>query len=260
MDKQSFITSLKEKAGVDNISERSYEEVANLFATQFEDDEKVTDETWNVPVQIVKTMSGQNRHDVSAAIKEFKTQSEADQKAAIEKAVAEAKAEWEKAQKGAETTDTDKADVDKKVSDAVEAAIAKITGEDGAFGKLSKQFSDYLASQAAKEKAATEADIRNQVREYLIMRGVDEEDFALEYTLEKLVIGDNPDVNALKTKAEKDYEAYYKKIHKGDSAKPFNGGGGEGGGVSGAEAWLKEREGLTDAETKAAEARKKLLK
>ncbi len=61
--------------------------------------------------------------------------------------------------------------------------VAKLTGEDSAFGKLSKQFSDYLTLQAAKEKAATEADVRSQVRDYLIERGVDEDYFALEYTL-----------------------------------------------------------------------------
>ena len=62
----------------------------------------------------------------------------------------------------------------------------------------------------------------------MIGRGVEEDDFALEYTLEKLVIGEKPDVAVLKSKAEKDYEANYKKIHKNDGAQPFTGGGGRG--------------------------------
>ena len=33
-------------------------------------------------------------------------------------------------------------------------------------------------------------------------------------------------MSALKAKAEKDYEAYYKKIHRNDGAQPFNGGAG----------------------------------
>ena len=234
MEKELFISTLKEKTGVDNLSERTIDEVATMFLPMFAEDDKITDDSWKLPVQMVKTMSGQLRHDLSGGINAFKTQFETDNKASQEKAIADAianaKAEWEKANpkpKPGEERVEDK-DIDKKIGDAIATAINGLTGEDGAFGKLSKQFSDYLKTQAEKEKAATESNIRSQVREYLIERGVDEDDFALEYTLEKIVIGENPDVNALKTKAEKDYEAYYKKIHKNDGANPFRGGGGGG--------------------------------
>lgn len=238
MEKELFQTTLMDKAKaannnapIDNLSERTINEVVTMFLPMFADDEKITDESWLLPVQMVKTMSGQLRHDTSTGINDFKTKFETDNKAAQEKAIADAiaaaKAEWEKNHQQQQPPKTE-LNLEEKFAEFEKAMMAKLTGDDSAFGKLSKQFGDYLKLQAEKEKAATEADIRSQVRDYLLDRGVDEEDFALEYTLEKLVIGENPDVNALKTKAEKDYEAYYKKIHKNDGANPFRGGGGGG--------------------------------
>lgn len=240
MEKELFQSTLMEKAKaannnapIDNLSERTISEVVTMFLPQFAEDEKITDESWNLPVQMVRTISGQLRHDTSTGINDFKSKYEAEQKTAREKAIADAvaaaKAEWEKnkpVETKVEEKKEEKPDIAKMVADQVAEQMKGLTGENSEFGKLSKQFSDYLKVQAAKEKAATEADVRSQVREYLISRGVEEDDFALEYTLEKLVVGDNPDISAMKTKAEKDYEAYYKKIHKGDGAQPFAGGGG----------------------------------
>lgn len=277
MEKELFQSTLLEKAKaannnapIDNLSERTITEVVNLFLPQFADDTQITDESWNLPVQMVKTLSGQLRHDTSAGINAFKTQFEETNKTAQEKAIADAvaaaKADWEKNHPTNEPpkneTPKQEPDIDKLVSDKVGEALKGLTGEDSELGKLSKQLSEFLKRQAAKEKAATEADIRSQVRDYLIGRGVEEDDFALEYTLEKLVIGDNPDVNALKTKAEKDYEANYKKIHKGDGAQPFAGDGCQGGSVvSEIEKWKKNREGAAaDEAAAAAELEKHIFK
>lgn len=233
MEKELFISTLKGKAGVDNVSDRSYEEVAGLFLPQFEDDSKITDESWTIPVQMVKTMSGQLRHDLSTGISDFKAKSEAEQKTLLEKetqaAIDAFKAQWEKehpAPKPPKTPEKNEPSVDEKLAEFKKSLLAEMTGDDSAFGKLSKQFSDFMTQVAAEKQAQTKASVRDQIRDYLIDRGVDENDFALEYTLEKIEIGDKPDVSALKAKAEKDYEANYKKIHRGEGAKPFNGGAG----------------------------------
>lgn len=275
MEKPIFQTTLLDKAKaanndaqIDNLSERSISEIVNLFHPQFVEDDKITDDLWKLPVQMILTMSGQLRHDTSEGINAFKTKFENENKEAQAKAIADAlktaKAEWEKEHKPNQTDDDDpnknKEDIDKKVADAVAAALGNLTGEEGAIGKLSKQLSSFLTQQAEKEKAASEAEIRQQIHEYLLSRGADEDDFAFDYTLEKLVIGENPDVAALKAKAEKDYEANYKKIHKNDGAFPPFGGGGQGDDEQGAKAWLKNREGSATAEQEAAEARRKLLK
>lgn len=265
MEKELFLTTLKGKAQVDNLSDRTYDEVATLWLPQFADDEKITEDSWKLPVQMLKTMSGQVRHEVSTGIAGGKTKWEEEaasaKQKAIDEAIAAAKAEWEKAhptakKEGGEDPKDEPVDVAAEVKKQLEA----LTGEGGAIGKLSKQFSDYLAQQAAKEKAATEASTREQVREYLLSRGVDENDFALDYTIEKLEVGENPDVAALKLKAEKDYEANFKKIHKNEGANPFGGGAGGGGNDTGAAAWLKGRVENTKKEAESAEARRKLLK
>ena len=230
MEKEALISALKEKAQVENLSERTYDEVATMFLPQFADDGKITDETWNLPVQMVKTMSGQLRHDLSGGISAFKSQFETENKTAQEKAIADAiaaaKAEWEKNNPKPNTTEPDKKeDLEAKIADA----IAKATGEQSkAFEELNKKFSDYIAQVEEEKKTRAIADMRDRVRDYLIGRGVEEDDYALEIALEKLEIGDNPDFSTLKTKAEKDYESIYKRMHKNDGALPFNGGGGGG--------------------------------
>lgn len=237
MEKELFLSTLKGKAQVDNLSDRTYDEVATLWLPQFADDSKITDESWTLPVQMLKTMSGQLRHDVSMGIASGKSQWENDaattRQKAIEDAVAKAKEEWEKSNpthKPADATNQKQdQDIDKKIADAVALAVGGLTSEDGALGKLSKQFSDYMARVAEERKVQTVESIRSSVRDYLISRGADEEDFALDYTIEKMVISDNPDLAALKTKAESDYEANYKRIHRNSGAHPFAGGAGGAG-------------------------------
>ena len=80
MEKELFQTTLLEKAKaannnapIDNLSERTISEVVGMFLPQFADDENITDESWAIPVQMVKTLSGQLRHDTSTGINDFPT-------------------------------------------------------------------------------------------------------------------------------------------------------------------------------------------
>ena len=157
-----------------------------------------------------------------------------------------------------EPTPVSAPDITKLVSEQVQAQVDVLMGDDGALGKLSKQLSDYLKVQAAKEKAAAEADARSKVRAYLIGRGVDEDDFALEYTLEKLVVDANADIAALKVQAEKDYESYYKKIHRGDGASPFAGGvGGSQDSNKDFQDYIKAKQATAEQEARDAEELRK---
>lgn len=260
MEKELFISQLKEKTGVDNLSERTIDEVANLFLPQFANDESITDESWKVPIQMVKTMSGQLRHDLSGGITAFKTQFEADNKTLQEKAIADAvaaaKLEWEK---NHPTQDPPKPepDLDTKIAEAV----AKATGEQAkAFETLSKQFSEYMAKVEEEKKSQTIANVKDQIRDYMIGRGVEEDDYALEIALEKLEIGDKPDVAALKAKAEKDYEAIYKRMHKTDGGLPFHGGaGGAKDSNVEFENYIKAKKAEAEQEARDAEALKQFM-
>lgn len=268
MEKNLLIENLKAKAGIDNLSDRTYDEVATVLQPMFADDEKITDESWNLPIQMLKSMSGQLRHEVADGISKGKAQWENEQKTSqqksIDDAVAAFKAQWEKDHaSNTPPAGEDKPDIAALVAEQVKAQMAGLTGENSEFAKLSKQFSDYLKLQAEKDKAAAEADVRSQIKDFLIGRGVEEDDYALEIMLEKLVIGDKPDVAALKAKAEKDYEAIYKRMHKGENAQPFAGGGGGGGNAIEQEidAWAKRRDDIAASEAAAAaELEKQIFK
>lgn len=267
MEKEALISALKEKTGVDNLSERTIDEVATMFLPQFADDEKITDDTWKLPVQMVKTMSGQLRHDLSGGINDFKTKFEANNKdtqaAAIAKAVADAKAEWEKQHGEGGSDGKDGKGADQGADDLeakIAAAVAKATEtQQKAFEDLNTKFSDYMKQVEEEKKNAFTSNIREQIKSYLLARGVEEDDYALEICLEKLEIGEKPDVSVLKAKAEKDYETIFKRMHKNDNAQPFAGAGGGGGTDSNAEfdKFIKEREAAAAQEAKDAEELKK---
>ena len=241
MEKEALISALKEKTGVDNLSERTIDEVATLFLPSFADDEKITDESWKIPVQMVKTMSGQLRHDLSGGINDFKTKFENENKTIQEKAIADAiakaKAEWEKehpSQKTAEENHDEDGDVDKKIADAIAKAMGNLTGEEGVLGKLNKQFGDFLKSQEEKERTATESQMRKNILEYVMsFDELDADDPIVENTMLKIVIEKGKDINALKAEAKSTYEKCYKKfVEKHGGGQPFTGGGGEQGGMS----------------------------
>lgn len=259
MEKELFISTLKEKAGVDNISERSFNEVANLFHSQFVDDEKITDESWAMPLQVLKTMSGQLRHDLSDGIASFKTSYEKDNKAANEKAIADAiekaKTEWEEAQKrGGKGGDDDEKDLDKKISDAIKAAFEQAAGDDGVLGKYNKTLTDFIVKAEKEKKEAHIAKVRESLRDYLLdERGANREP-VVNLALKELVIDEQSDVDKLKVDAEKKYEKLYKEFYGDSHSAPFAGSGsGQTSAVDEINKWAKMHQQVADDEAKAAE-------
>lgn len=235
MEKELFLSTLKDKSQVDNLSDRSFDEVATMWLPLFSDDSKITEESWSMPIQMVKTMSGQLRHDISTGIGEAKSQWEKDaataRQKAVEAALSEAKAAWEKPDdiKPAPLPQPP-IDLENKISEAVSAAVKDLVSEKGLIGMQNKKLDDFISAYTKNEKAKQEAEIKGKIRKHLISRGVDDDDYALEITMEKLAIGDTPDLKALTEKAEKDYEAIFKRMYK-NGAQPFAGGaGGAGGG------------------------------
>lgn len=270
MEKIQFQTTLLDKAKaannnaqIDNLSERTISEIVDMFHPQFIDDEKITDESWKIPVQMIKTMSGQLRHDTSTGINAFKSQFEAEQKTAQQKAIDDAvaafKSQWEKDHP--DPNKNDDKDIAKLVAEQVAAQMKVLTGEESDFGKLSKQMTDYLATQIAREKAASVESLRKQILEYITeFDGLDEDDAIVENVILKLDIKDDKKLDDLKNEAKSLYEKAYKNfVTKHGGGEPFTGGGGNDENT-GAKGWLKNKGVLSEAEEEAAEKRKKLLK
>lgn len=246
MEKIQFQTTLLDKvkaannnAQVDNLSDRTISEIVEMFYPSFTEDDKITDESWKLPVQMIKTMSGQLRHDTSAGINAFKTKFEEESKTtnqkAIDDAIAAFKAQWEKDHPIVDPNKKpeEKPDVAKIVEEKVAEQMKALTGEGSEFQKLSKQFGDYLAAQAAKDKAASEEELRRQVLKHVIaFDDLDEDDAIVENVMLKLDFKGDKTLDELKTEAKSLYETAFKKyITKHGGAQPFAGGGGGGGGV-----------------------------
>ena len=242
MEKIQFQTTLLDKvkaannnAQVDNLSDRTISEIVEMFYPSFTEDDKITDESWKLPVQMIKTMSGQLRHDTSAGINAFKTKFEEESKTtnqkAIDDAIAAFKAQWEKDHPIVDPKE--KPDVAKIVAEQVAEQMKALTGEGSEFQKLSKQFGDYLAAQAAKDKAASEEELRRQVLKHVIaFDDLDEDDAIVENVMLKLDFKGDKTLDDLKTESKSLYETAFKKyITKHGGAQPFTGGGGGGGGV-----------------------------
>lgn len=246
MEKIQFQTTLLDKvkaannnAQVDNLSDRTISEIVEMFYPSFTDDEKITDDSWKLPVQMIKTMSGQLRHDTSAGINAFKTKFEEESKTtnqkAIDDAIAAFKAQWEKDHPIVDPNKKpeEKPDVTKLVAEQVAEQMKALTGEGSEFQKLSKQFSDYLAAQALKDKAASEEELRKQVLKHVIaFDDLDEDDAIVENVMLKLDFKGDKTLDDLKNEAKGLYETAFKKyITKHGGAQPFSGGGGGGGGL-----------------------------
>ncbi len=275
MEKETLISNLKQRVGENDfgvLSERTIDNLVEQFMPMFADDEKITDETYALPVNLLKSYAGQYRHDVKDGIgkglAENKEAWETEQKKAQEKALADAlekaKAEWDATHKGDGNKEPDKQepDIDKKIQDAITNALGSLTGEEGPIGKLTKQVGDYMAAQIAKEKAANIAKAKSDLRDFLIELGADEnKPRVIELALNEVEIGDSPVMSDLQKLAKSKYESLYKDLY-GDGGKPFAGGMGNGGtGDSNSELqdFLKRQEEKDKAEASHAEAISKFL-
>lgn len=236
MEKNLLIQNLKSKAGVDNLSDRTFDEVATLFLPQFAEDDKVTDESYAIPLQMLKTMSGQLRHDVAEGITNGKSQWESEQKTAQQKAIDDAvaafKAQWEKDHPVNEPPKNEppkeEKTIEEKIAEAVKAAMGGLTAEDGALGKITKQFTDYMAKQEQEKKDAAINKIREDLKSYLLDVRLAEREPVVNLAIKELTIKEDSDIDKLKVDVEKLYEAKYKEFYGDGGGGPYAGGAGGG--------------------------------
>ena len=238
MEKNLLIQNLKSKAGIDNLSDRTYDEVATVLLPQFADDEKITEESWNLPIQMLKSMSGQLRHEVADGITKGKTQWETEQKTAQQKAIDDAmaafKAQWEKDHPDPNKPDPNKPDpnAEKTLEEKIAAAVAKamegITGEEGSIGKLTKQFTDYMAKTEQEKKDAFVNKIREDLKSYLLDVRMADREPVVNLAIKEMEIKEDSDFDKLKIEVEKIYEAKYKEFYGDSAGGPYAGGAGGG--------------------------------
>lgn len=244
MEKDILIQGLRTRIGDDDakiISDKTFDGVATEVLSQFTDDSKITDDTWKLPVALLKQFAGQKRHDDKTFAEKFKTDYAAQYKtehekdveariaAAVSKAVEDYKKEHPepKPNQKPDPNGGDEKDLDTKIADAIAKAVGGLTAEDGVIGKLTKTITDFTAGQAEREKNAKLAAVKNQLKQHLVGLKANNE-ACIDDALDHLDYGDNPTFDALKQSAVGAYEKQYKRYY-GDGATPFGGNGtGEG--------------------------------
>ena len=271
MEKNLLIQNLKSKAGIDNLSDRTFEEVATAYLPMFAEDDKITDDTWNLPVTILKTMSGQLRHEVAEGITKGKTQWETEQKTAqqkaIEDAVAAAKAEWEKnhpqqqqQQQNQQQQQQQEQSLDEKIAAAVAKAMEGVTSEEGSIGKIAKQFSDYMAKTEQEKKEAKLNKVREDLKSYLLDVRLAEREPVVNLAIKDMEIKDDSDFDKLKIEVEKKYEELYKELYGNSESGPYAGGAGGGSNSNKEfEDYIKAQKAAAEQQAKEAEALEKEL-
>lgn len=255
MEKEALIEGLKSKVGENDFGVLSGQTVDALVATflpSFADDDKVTDETWKIPVEVVKNYAGQYRHDLATKTAEEKArlakENENLAKSLAEKQIEEFKAEWAKTHNTKPANENNDGNNEKSdVEKALEAYNIKLFGEDGKGGliggKLSET-SDFIASSKKTIEAEKISNIKKQLKGYLVEERKASRDAVVNLSIRDLEITSDSDIDELKIKVEKIYEERYKDFY-GDSGKPFGGdsagGTGNGGGSDEVTEYLKKR-------------------
>lgn len=251
MDKETLIQNLKSRVGESDfgvLSERTIDSIVTPILPMFEDDSSLTDDSYTLPVNMIRSYIGQYRHDIAEGMKSGKTAWEAEQKSSLEKAVNEAvlkeREKWQSERPVETQTNTDTAvpteDLDKKIEDKFNALISGLTGDDGAIGRLSKTVTTFINGFEANRKAEMVSKTKAGLTDYLLDMGADRMK-VIELAVQGIEIDEKSDILDLQRKAKASYESLYKELY-GDGGKPF--AGGAGGSTDSADdfaAFIKER-------------------
>lgn len=251
MEKEILIQNLRSKLGDDKsgvISDRTMDAFANMWLPRFNDDSKITDDTWNEPITFLTNYAGQKLHDDAAMAdklkKEIGDKFNADLAQKIKDAEAAAIAKYIKEhpqdngggnggngggngnggnQGGTKT-------MEELVAEQVAAAMANLTKEDGVIGKLNTTLGDFIKTNQEKERNQSVANMKARLTDYLKEKGASNIP-TIEDALLDIEYGDKLDFDELKAKVTTAYETRFKRYF-GDGGKPFGGGsqGGNGGG------------------------------
>lgn len=252
MEKDILIQNLKEKLGNDTasvISDRTFDGISSLYLDSFKEDDKVSDDTYKPVLAVLKEFAGQKRFDEKAFVEKYKADYEKQHEKevgdkitlAVAKAIEDYKKEHpeKKEEPKKEEPKKDEKDLDTKIAEAIAKAIGGLTAEDGAIGKLTGTVNSFISSYNEHEKNVRDNAIREQLREYLVGRKANGP-AVVDLVLEKIQIGEKPNLAELKVLAERDYEASYKKFY-GEGAPAFGGNGNGGAGGGGDTSFVKER-------------------
>lgn len=280
MNKETLIQNLRAKVGENDfavLSQQSVDGIVTPLLPMFADDEKVTDATYELPVQLLKNYIGQYRHDVKAGINSEKDRLNGEKDAAIEAF----KAQWEKEHggntvpdgagtgaaagdggDGGKGGDGGDGDLEKRFDALFASKMTELTGEKGAIGEVKAMISNFISKFESDKKAERISAITKALEAHITSKeGGDlthEQSRALHYALKDFSLEDDKaSLDDLKKNFEQAYEATYKDLYP-NGGMPFGNANGNGGdGNAAFEDFMKRR---NEAAKTAAEEQESLKK
>ena len=270
MEKETLIQNLKTKVGEDDfsvLSQRSIDSIIDPMLPLFADDDKVTDETYTLPVNMLKSYIGQYRHDIAEGMKSGKTAWEEAKAKAIDDAVKAARTQWEadQASKVVEQNPVqEQMEEPKPVIPSADEITAKVistlTGNDGALGKMNATLTDFINTYNQRQRQETVEALRSTLRDYLIDElGADREP-VVNLAIAETKIPDNVDIEQLKTDVKNRYETRYKEFYGDMSTGGKNGAfGGAEDSVDAFNAFIQQRNKADEDARRDADAINKML-
>ena len=262
MDKETLVRNLQEKIGDGDfgvLSQRTVDSIIDPLLPMFADDSTINEESFTLPVNLLKSYIGQYRHDVSEGIKKGIAQN-APKQEPVEQAVVEKPVEQKVVETNHQPTQT--TDLDTLITDKLNGFLATLSGDDGVLGKLSKEFNAFKVDYETRRTNERIADIKDRLSDFMLSLDstLADDDFVLEYTLERFDVNLDEDFEAQSTKFKDLYEKNYKRINKGKTFTPMEGGAGGGSDSTQAfNTFIKERADQEAAAQRDAEELKKML-
>lgn len=259
MEKESLISSLRERIGENDfnaISRRSVETIIEPLLPMFADDEKVTEETYALPVALLKSFIGQSRHDIAEGIKSEKSRLEAERQKVIDAAVEAARLEWGKKNEpqgdpkpGASADPVQGAD---DINALIEKKFEALMSKDGALGKLTDGFNTFIDDYNRRRTEEAEAALRQRITRGLEGMGADSSK-VIELALRDLKIDGKKTYDDLFKEAKDIYESLYKDLYA-NGPMPFAGGSGKKDSDAGFQSYLKRKQEQADRQQEDAKA------
>ncbi len=257
MEKEKLIQNLREKIGENDfsvLSQRTIDNIVEPLLPIFADDDKVTDETYNFPINVLKSYIGQYRHDLAEGLVKGKATWENEQKSKTADAVKKALEEERLKNQPEEKEVKQPEDVNELIEAKFTTMLEKLTSGDGAIGKITNKLDTFINGFNEREKSAKISNLKESLKDYLLNTRQAEREPVVNLAIRELSIDEASDLDKLKIEAEKNYERLFKELYGDTSAVPFAGGAGGGNDKNSAfNAYIREQEAKAEAEAKNAE-------
>lgn len=240
MEKEALIKQLKEKVGETDfgvLSEKTIDALVTPLLPSFADDEKVTEDSWIMPVNLFKNFVGQYRHELAQGSEAEKQRISKDNDSKVKQLAndlfSQFKKEWSENHSdlsdkgGKEEKNTNLSDSD----ELLKKLESRLFGEDGKGGLIGGKLTaveSFIDDTKKKEETKKVEEIKQQLRDYLVKERKAGREAVVDLAIELSDIKADGNIREQKVQVEKIYEEQYKRFY-GDGGKPYGGSStGEG--------------------------------